>query len=61
MTARGVFPIDLLTETFPTVPDMPDVGSKLLIPRPTTWAPIGTSGRGWPIPFDVAGRRCIAG
>jgi polyhydroxyalkanoate synthase len=33
MTARGVFPIDLLTDTFPTVPgQMPDVGSKLLNP-----------------------------
>ena len=33
MTARGVFPIDLLTETFPTIPgQMPDVGSKLLNP-----------------------------
>ncbi len=33
MTARGVFPVDLLTDTFPTVPgQMPDVGSKLLNP-----------------------------
>ena len=33
MTARDVFPIDLLTDTFPTVPgQMPDVGSKLLNP-----------------------------
>jgi len=33
MTARGTFPIDLLTDTFPTVPgQMPDVGSKLLNP-----------------------------
>jgi polyhydroxyalkanoate synthase len=33
MTARGVFPIDLLTETYPTVPgQVPDVGSKLLNP-----------------------------
>jgi polyhydroxyalkanoate synthase len=33
MTARGVFPIDLLTDTYPTVPgQMPDVGSKLLNP-----------------------------
>jgi poly[(R)-3-hydroxyalkanoate] polymerase subunit PhaC len=33
MTAKGVFPVDLLTDTFPTVPgQMPDVGSKLLNP-----------------------------
>ena len=33
MTARGVFPIDRLTDTFPTVPgQMPDIGSKLLNP-----------------------------
>ena len=33
MTARGVFPIEQLTDTFPTVPaQMPDIGSKLLNP-----------------------------
>ncbi len=33
MTARGIFPIERLTETFPTVPGMvPDIGSKLLNP-----------------------------
>ena len=33
MTARGVFPIDQLTDTFPTVPgQMPDIGTKLLNP-----------------------------
>jgi polyhydroxyalkanoate synthase len=33
MTARGVFPIDRLTDTFPTVPgQVPDIGSKLLNP-----------------------------
>jgi polyhydroxyalkanoate synthase len=33
MTARGIFPIDRLTDTFPTVPaQMPDIGTKLLNP-----------------------------
>jgi polyhydroxyalkanoate synthase subunit PhaC len=33
MTARGVFPVERLTETFPTVPGtIPDIGSKLLNP-----------------------------
>ena len=33
MTARGVFPVDLLTDTFPVVPgQVPDIGSKLLNP-----------------------------
>ena len=33
MTARGVFPVDRLTDTFPTVPgQVPDIGSKLLNP-----------------------------
>ncbi len=33
MTARGVFPIELMTDTFPTVPgQVPDIGSKLLNP-----------------------------
>lgn len=33
MTARGVFPVELLTETFPVVPgQVPDIGSKLLNP-----------------------------
>jgi hypothetical protein len=33
MTARGVFPVELLTDTFPVVPGhVPDIGSKLLNP-----------------------------
>lgn len=33
MTARGIFPVERLTETFPTVPgQFPDIGSKLLNP-----------------------------
>jgi polyhydroxyalkanoate synthase len=34
MTARGIFPIDSVTDTFPVVPgQLPDVGTKLLDPR----------------------------
>jgi polyhydroxyalkanoate synthase len=33
MTARGVLPVELLTQTFPVVPgQVPDIGSKLLSP-----------------------------
>jgi polyhydroxyalkanoate synthase len=33
MTARGTFPVERLTDTFPTVPgQVPDIGSKLLNP-----------------------------
>jgi len=33
MTARGVFPVERLTETFPTIPSaLPDIGTKLLNP-----------------------------
>ena len=33
MTARGIFPIERLTDTFPTVPgQLPDIGTKLLNP-----------------------------
>jgi polyhydroxyalkanoate synthase len=33
MTARGIFPVDRLTDTYPTIPGaLPDVGSKLLNP-----------------------------
>jgi polyhydroxyalkanoate synthase subunit PhaC len=45
MTARGVFPIDLLTSVLPLVPgQMPDAGAKLLSPLPTT---MGTYVRLW--------------
>jgi polyhydroxyalkanoate synthase len=56
-TARGAFPIDDLTDIYPTVPGaMPDLGSKMLNPLPTT---IGTYVRlydrlGDPT-FDVTG------
>src|SRR6478735_149162 len=34
MTARGVFPVDAVTDTFPVVPgQLPDVGTKLLDPK----------------------------
>ena len=33
MTARGIFPVEQLTDTFPTVPaQLPDIGTKLLNP-----------------------------
>ena len=33
MTARGIFPVEQLTETFPTVPaQLPDIGTKMLNP-----------------------------
>jgi polyhydroxyalkanoate synthase len=33
MTARGIFPVERLTETFPTIPSaLPDIGTKLLNP-----------------------------
>jgi polyhydroxyalkanoate synthase subunit PhaC len=39
-TAAGAFPVDALTRTYPTVPgSLPDLGSKMLNPLPTT---IGT-------------------
>jgi polyhydroxyalkanoate synthase len=56
-TARGAFPIDELTSVYPTLPgSMPDLGSKMLSPLPTT---IGTYVRlydrlGDP-KFDLAG------
>jgi polyhydroxyalkanoate synthase subunit PhaC len=45
MTARGVFPIERLTETYPTVPgQVPDIGSKLLNPMANY---VGTYRRLW--------------
>jgi polyhydroxyalkanoate synthase len=45
LTKKGVFPVEQLTSTLPLVPgQMPDLGSKLLNPLPTT---IGTYVRLW--------------
>jgi polyhydroxyalkanoate synthase subunit PhaC len=45
MTRKGAFPIDKLTEVLPLVPgQLPDMGSKLLNPLPTT---MGTYVRLW--------------
>lgn len=57
LTKKGVFPIQQLTSTLPLVPgQMPDLGSKLLSPLPTT---VGTYVRLWgrlgDPNFDVAG------
>jgi len=57
MTARGIFPVERLTETFPTVPgQLPDIGSKLLNPMANY---VGTYTRLWDKladpTFDVAG------
>jgi polyhydroxyalkanoate synthase len=56
LTAKGVFPVEMLTSVLPLVPgQMPDLGSKLLNPLPTT---IGTYVRLWDrlgdASFDVA-------
>lgn len=56
-TAKKVFPIDRLTEVYPTVPgQLPDFGSKMLNPLPAT---VGTYMRLWDKladpDFDVAG------
>jgi polyhydroxyalkanoate synthase subunit PhaC len=56
-TAPDAFPVDLLTETYPTVPGfLLDIGSKMLSPLPTT---IGTYVRLYErladATFDVAG------
>ena len=59
MTARGIFPIDQLTDTFPTVPgQMPDIGTKLLNPVASyvgtylqLWEKLGVELR----PFRLAG------
>ncbi|MBA2446836.1 MAG: alpha/beta fold hydrolase [Chloroflexi bacterium] len=56
-TAKNAFPIDELVEVFPTVPgSMPDLGSKMLNPLPST---VGTYVRLWDKlgdeSFDVAG------
>jgi len=57
MTARGVFPVDRLTDTYPTVPgQVPDIGSKLLNPMANY---VGTYRRLWERlgdpTFDVSG------
>ena len=57
MTARGTFPIERLTDTFPTVPgQMPDIGSKLLNPMASY---VGTYRQLWDKladpSFDVGG------
>jgi polyhydroxyalkanoate synthase len=57
MTARGVFPVERLIETFPTVPgQVPDIGSKLLNPLANY---VGTYRRLWDRlgdpTFDVEG------
>jgi polyhydroxyalkanoate synthase subunit PhaC len=57
LTKKGVFPVEQLTSTLPLVPgQMPDLGSKLLSPLPTT---VGTYVRLWgrlgDPKFDVAG------
>ena len=57
LTKKGVFPVEKLTSTLPLVPgQMPDLGSKLLNPLPTTigtymrlWDRLGDNG------FDIAG------
>jgi polyhydroxyalkanoate synthase subunit PhaC len=57
MTARGIFPVDQLTDTFPTVPaQLPDIGTKLLNPLASyvgtyrqLWDKLGVEG------FDVKG------
>ena len=57
MTARGVFPVERLTDTYPIVPgQVPDIGSKLLNPMANY---VGTYRRLWerlgdPL-FDVSG------
>jgi polyhydroxyalkanoate synthase subunit PhaC len=61
MTARGVFPVEQLTDTFPTIPgQMPDVGSKLLNPLSSyvgTYVQLGEK-LGDPA-FDVAGWQAL--
>jgi polyhydroxyalkanoate synthase len=57
MTARGRFPVERLTDTFPTVPaQIPDIGSKLLNPIASY---VGTYVRLWEKlgdpTFDVSG------
>ncbi len=57
LTAKGVFPIDRLTDTYPVVPgSLPDMGAKLLNP---VQAAIGTYVRLWERladpAFDVSG------
>ena len=57
MTARGVFPVDRMADTFPIIPgEVPDIGSKLLNPMANyvgtyrrLWDRLGDPG------FDVAG------
>jgi polyhydroxyalkanoate synthase len=57
MTARGVFPVERLTDTFPIVPaQVPDIGTKLLNPMASyvgtytrLWDKLGEPG------FDVTG------
>ncbi len=56
-TARDAFPVDMLAEVFPTVPgQLPDFGSKMLNPLPST---VGTYVRLWDRlgdpTFDVQG------
>jgi polyhydroxyalkanoate synthase len=57
MTAKGVFPVDRLTETFPVVPgQVPDIGAKLLNPVANY---VGTYTKLWDRlgdpSFDIAG------
>lgn len=57
MTAKGVFPIDRLTDTYPVVPgQLPDIGAKLLNPVQTA---VGTYVRLWDRladpEFDITG------
>jgi polyhydroxyalkanoate synthase subunit PhaC len=60
-TARQVFPLDLLTSVYPVVPgQVPDMGSKMLNPLPTT---VGTYVRLWDrlgeADFDLAGWQAL--
>ena len=60
-TARHVFPLDLLTSIYPVVPgQIPDMGSKMLNPLPTT---VGTYVRLWDRlaepDFDLAGWQAL--
>jgi polyhydroxyalkanoate synthase subunit PhaC len=60
-TARQVFPLELLTNVFPVVPgQIPDLGSKLLNPLPTT---VGTYVRLWDrlgdTDFDLPGWQAL--
>ena len=58
MTARGVFPIDLLTDTFPTVPgQMPDIGLEAAQPDGQLRRHLSQAlARSWAIQtFDVSG------